>query len=531
MVSTYGSRIERALTSANDFHKERHRVNKKLAKLRASLSLKNKNPKNYKKAEFTIEDYEKKPGVADILLFTVERDVLYALENKAIIEVQSSRAKETFINSKYRRAIFNLKKLLALIDSLEASVKLQTYVYASIIQGSYLVFKRRWQEANYSFSLARLGVQSLLLDSKFAHREVLVELIDNVIDPAFTLSLYNLSATQSSTPNLVQISKNEATKDSISYLSPAVKLIDQTLLEKDDAEMEAIKEISWSDYTSPIRDDDTSRLLMLAEKNTNVQLVSASSYDPALLLWQNVLDHHIAEMEKKADLSDEEMQENQIILTYVSYKLNFLKIQRDLTLLEEIEAKPLNKSSIKKSLKILDTVLINLKIIKELPGVYNDEKIWKNLEIYEKYFEIAKMNKLAESYLITGKFKESLLLVNESSKLIKDIDSSLLIDGGEKKLPNGEEIAQLSQSIDQNLAKLQALTQYYSSKSSQGQYYAENLSTIPTDFTKLVNVKDFQMVHQKPVLFDIAFNYIEYQKESDTSKEKKGFFGLFGGKN
>ncbi|ODV94789.1 hypothetical protein PACTADRAFT_50649 [Pachysolen tannophilus NRRL Y-2460] len=388
-------------------------------------------------------------------------------------------------------------------------------------------------------------------------------MIDTIVDPSLKLSLYHINgASLSATPDLNNIARLHINDNTIPCLKELVDIVNSKdaafTKAEDKMSIDLLKKIQWSKYSADIRSEDTSRLLMFAQAKTLPHFVNVSSYDPALLAWQEVLEHHSTEMEKTNDLTDEEIEDNQVILAYIKYQLIFLKIRRDLTLIEELsikQKKNLSKNFVllknKDILRILENILRAVQELKDLPGVYNNEEMWKALETIESYYQIIKITKLAESYLTSRKLKESLALLSKANQLCNFLESTDVIDHiNIPNLPISKDVETLKLEVERNLNKVHILCNYFESRKTSDDFLINNINkfiggSADETLNKVVNMENnFEPIHVKPVLFDIAFNYITYDddtnkneqrevqrgaNEEESNKAKKGFFGLFGG--
>ena len=93
---TLGARMSAYLSSSEDYHKQRKRLNKRLLKLRHELDLITPDTKDYKKKEkiskISSSDYDQDEKYGLLLLLTAERDSLYSSEIKSLLEISNDNA-------------------------------------------------------------------------------------------------------------------------------------------------------------------------------------------------------------------------------------------------------------------------------------------------------------------------------------------------------------------------------------------------------------------------------------------------------
>ncbi|VEU19728.1 DEKNAAC100180 [Brettanomyces naardenensis] len=585
LSSTYGLRLGYFLQSADDYHRHRHRVNKKIAKLRRSLGIATKDTRNYKTKEkmssISSEDYDSSIAYGDVLLYQIERDLLYAEETKLLLDVHLSKAKQKFVTSKYKKAVSNSKKLLNVTKDEKDNFRvLELLVYTAIVNGFLSVSKKRWDIAMNAFSIARCSLQCLYQYQTLPaglNKELYMDLIDKVTDPV--LKAASLEESGLRTPDLTLISRGQAAdfSDTIPYLQRAVDIIRSvdadlvTISDEGEEGKELINSITWYSYSAKINSEDEARAIMKALKTEEqIDGSDAGSYDSALIAFQDASNVQSQEMERsKIYAGDEEKQEAHIVLTYLKYNYLMLRIRRDITLLADIERKNHGRSTrvsvlenVRDCLKMLNGVSTSLSEIRDLPGVSNDDDLVATLNSLDSYFETQKIVKLANGYSAVNKFKESLALLQKAKNVI-DLAATFKIDLP-GNLPNNEKLASFKEQVESQLRKVHVLTVY---DEQTDQYKSEEFIIDSTDkFPEISGDKiiekiaplnlTIEPVSVKPVLFDIAFNYINYRGEgvrpaapgeepeelkesqsesememapSEVNKKKSGrFFGFFG---
>lgn len=585
LANTYGVRSELFLQSADDYHRQRHRTNKKLNKLRRELKLITKDTKNYKDKEkitqIVAENYDMEPLFGDVLLYLVERDLLYAQETRLLLDVHSSKPKEKFLVSKYKKALQNAKHLLEVIKNETDDLKtLEILTYTAIIEGSIAITKKKYDISLYAFSIAKCAIHFLYNYQKLPEtitKEFYYEIADGIIDPALKVSA---SSEKLNFTDLTELAKSQIFNiELIPYLYKAVKIIESHnatyVTPTSENNIDLLKEVKWGSYSAQLTSDDLSLAIMkINEELKNIDDKNTSSFDSPLISYQDAITLHTQEMERNSS-NDEESnnQEQYIILTYLKYNYLLLRIRRDNTIMKDLDAQIVENQNSKKKLstqkiiellkdylKINEGIAVSLVEINDLPGIANDDELVDLLNTVGVYFKVKNQQKLSQAYLISHQYKEALALIVNSSKLLQSCkEFNVELEGN---LPTNKDLEKLKVEIEDEKSRLYTLTTYFNEinkeQSSFGsKYISDDISKFPklspSELLKHVYPLkfDFQPVNVKPVLFDIAYNYIDadtndedeinnnsnvVSHEVETSgnvdneedKKKSGFFGLFG---
>lgn len=585
LANTYGVRSELFLQSADDYHRQRHRTNKKLNKLRRELKIITKDTKNYKDKEkitqIVAENYDMEPLFGDVLLYLVERDLLYAQETRLLLDVHSSKPKEKFLVSKYKKALQNAKHLLEVIKNETDDLKtLEILTYTAIIEGSIAITKKKYDISLYAFSIAKCAIHFLYNYQKLPEtitKEFYYEIADGIIDPALKVSA---SSEKLNFTDLTELAKSQIfNNELIPYLYKAVKIIESHnatyVTPTSENNIDLLKEVKWGSYSAQLTSDDLSLAIMkINEELKNIDDKNPSSFDSPLISYQDAITLHTQEMERNSS-NDEESnnQEQYIILTYLKYNYLLLRIRRDNTIMKDLDAQIVENQNSKKKLstrkiiellkdylKINEGIAVSLVEINDLPGIANDDELVDLLNTVGVYFKVKNQQKLSQAYLISHQYKEALALIVNSSKLLKSCkEFNVELEGN---LPTNKDLEKLKVEVEDEKSRLYTLTTYFNEinkeQSSFGsKYISDDISKFPklspSELLKHVYPLkfDFQPVNVKPVLFDIAYNYIDadtndedeinnnsnvVSREVETSgnvdneedKKKSGFFGLFG---
>lgn len=556
LALTIGNRITAYLNSAEDYHKYRKRVNKQLLRLRHDLDLITRDTKNYKTKEkfskITSEDYENDERFGLILLLTSERDLLYSLEIRSLLEISNEGNASSYKNlmiSKLKRSIIGTKKLLEVVKNEQDKFKLlEIYIYAAINEGSLAIHKRKWSKALNAFSMVRCGLE-LLHDEKAEtetfNKSIISELINTVVDPSINLSINQLNF---NLIDLKSISRKHCRDNELPYLTPIVDLIssiDEKYVKEISSTVDKIESVNWRDHEARIYNDEISfKLIKLVDSNNN-DFTEIENFDELITGWNEVLELHQIDINKNQDEEDDEkIQDRAILLTFINYNLLFTTIRRDLILIDDLTAKSSNVSKNKKLIinkditRLYTSIISTLDEIKELPGVFNDEDLSNSLENMIKFFNYKKSIKLSECFTLNSKHIESLKVLDIIYKDCQDTQEFYSVEDFPFNVTSNKEFNTFKVELQQLLNKNHIMAQFYYETNNDA-VIIENMNKFPlTD--NILGFDNLLPVLPKPVLFDIGYNYINYSgsnsksgtpepsTSTDDDNKKKGFFGIFG---
>ncbi|RCK57904.1 Signal recognition particle subunit SRP68 [Candida viswanathii] len=549
LSTTLGARMSAYLVTSNDFKKQRFRVNKQLKKLRHELGLINSNTKKYESPKLTPEQYNKDKTFGLVYLLLAERDILYGLEIKNMMEIDEKLKKnyKNLMTTKFKRSLDHAVDLLELTkDEKNNNIKVELYTYTALVAGQLFIIQKKWSKTLNSFSIARCCLDYLYdqrnkdkydPDASFS-KTLFTELSETLVDTSLKLAINQLDL--HSATDLKSISRRYCHDDEVAYLKPALSLIGEEYTTDISSNVEVSKEINWRNHEAVIYNDEVA--YKISNLNNNLhwdETNEVDSFDPIIAEWLEVLNLHKLDTEKNQDDDDlEQVQNRAILLTYINYNLLFTKLKRDVLLIGQLAGVQDNKDAI----RLYNGIIAIVQELKDLPGVYNDDDLYYSLGNLEKYFVYRKYQIIAESYQFKSLFGESL-------KIYRYIDEEISIADEFYKttfpfdISNNEQIAFFRADIKKKILQNQISAQFELSKGASN-YTLENINKFPKDGFPIINLSKIEPIMAKPVLFDIAFNYISYDLEkSATSKaqpeqeqpaqeeaeaKKRGLFGFFG---
>jgi len=559
------------LTTSEDFKKQRKRLNKNLVKLRHELDLITKDTTNYKNKEkissISSKDYEKNDKYAILLLWTAERDMLYALEIKTMMENDMSASYKNLMISKIKKSLSTAKKVLEITASEKSDLKkIELYTYAALIQGHLSISKKQWAVALNAYSVAKCSLDFLYSqlnrdqDDELSFSKTLIqELMETVVDPSLNLAISQEDSLKNSTRDVKTFSRQHCHDDKLPYLQNVISIIerlDPSFVSELSASVELIKSVKWRNHEANLYNDEIAfKLLTLTnDEITNWKLFSdANQFDLLITGWSDALELHQVDTEKNQDDDElEKVQERAILLTYINYNLLFTRLKRDLLIIDQLSTTNVYKN--KDISRLYSGIIAITQELKDLPGVYNDEDLFQSLESLEKFFNAKKTSVLAESFEFNNKFAEALKIFTYiQNELLSSSESFYKIDEFPYAVTNNKELVDFKKEVEEKLLQAHISAQFSHEISVLGKSYTvEHMDEYPAgDLSELLNLNapKIQPLLSKPVLFDVGFNYINYEPtkstlaapstpittetttaQSEENKKRGGFFGIFGGR-
>lgn len=562
LATTYGARLSAYLTTYEDLKKHRKRLNKALVKLRHNLDIVTKDTRKYSEKEQTkrlsAADYDQNKLNGLLLLLLAERDSLYAAEIKSLLEISGSRLTQykKLMITRLKRSLQTNKKLLRITENeADQSVRTELYIYTALSQGLYLVNKKRWAEALQAFSVARCGLELIIHQSEEDSegenfkKTLLEELLDTLVDPSLSLAVSQIEQHQS-TSDLITIARKHCHDKHLPYLEPAVELIrsQDPLLVQEPMDEDLSRTVTWREHEAHVYNDEIATKIVRLNRIDWQLFEEAYDYDSLLQKWTALVDLHEADLLKNRDEDDlEKTQDGAIVLTYLKYHVHFTKLKRDLLLIHQLESKVFASSAKKLQthrdvIRLYDSIISTVELLKDLPGVYNDEDMYDSLENMQKFFTAKRSVVVAESYALVNKFPEALKVYSHLADTFEVTPDFYKTDSFPYDVTSIEQVKELSNTIQSSLSRAHVMAQFHKEQSGANDYVMDNVYKFPIadKVNKITDAGEkgaLRPMLSKAVLFDIAFNYISYSTKGDSSteeakasgdKKKSGFFGIFG---
>lgn len=572
---TVGARVSAYLTSAEDYNKYRKKLNRTLAKLRYELGLVTRDTKNYKDKEkistISASDYDTNDKYGDLILLTAERNLLYALEIKNLMEISGDQINsyKRLMISKIKKSLKLCQKLISIINNESSDLKkIEIFIYASLVQSLLSVTQKKWQISINALSIARVSLdfklsrsQELLKsgdidEEEFQFNKTLTnELFDSFIDPSLNLAL-SQSNSYYETTDLKSISRKHCHDNDLPYLSPVITLIskiDDSYVSDVSSSVNLIKSIQWRDHEANLYNDEISYKIMALNEDNWSQVHDPNQFDLLISKWTQILEIHENDLAKNHDDDDsEKVQDRAILLTYINYNLYFTTLKRDLLLINGIFKRigqPLVSIAKKLELyrdvsRLYDSIISLIDALKNLPGVYNDDELSDSLDNLTKFFAGKKSLVIAHSFALKNQYPESLKIYHHVADSLKSSEDFYKVKTFPYSITDNEDYCKFVEKLNHDFANLHVFTQLYHQTNTS--FVIENINAFPlhNSLKSIVNIDSVANIApllNKPVLFDVGFNYINYGSDSgsrastpvpqthdEDDKKRSGFFGIFG---
>lgn len=543
LSATLGARMNAYLTSSEDYKKQRQRVVKTMVRLRRDLGIITRDTKNYaakqKTSTISADDYNKDSKYGLLLLLTAERDLLYAQEIKTKMEINSDDSaanQKALVVSRVKRATFTLKKLLEITAGESDMLRLELFVFAALAQGQLSTTKKQWAKVLNSLSIAKCA--SDLLKNNPELKVLLDDINDTIVEPSLKLALSQ--GGHEDAFGIRAVTRKHCHDTEVPYLSPAVDIIrkhNESLVTEKASEASLIKSVEWRGHRAQLYNDEVAHRIMELTSETDADL------DSVITGWSQVLELHQQDVDlaQVNDDSDDlnKVQDYAILLTYIKYNMYFVRMKRDYT-----QAK--NVSSVDQY-RLFGRLVESTEQVKELPGVYKDEVLHVSLEKLQQYFTARKNVLLANVFKKLEKYAEALSVLHHTQEELLSVEEEWYKTEFPYDVTSNEEFDKFRKELASQLLEAHVLAQFLfelNTTNDKYSYLIENVDKCAS-VDKLINLdKDasLQPILCKPVLFDVAYNYINYGNQSsraqpeldkgeDESKKRSGFFGIFGGRS
>ncbi|KAF5120503.1 hypothetical protein DV495_002257 [Geotrichum candidum] len=590
------ARNELPLQWADDYRHYRIRTTRKLARLRKSFNLlqrpvKGKKPQRSGKA-ISLEDVKKNAEVLKVYLTLAERAWAEALRTTTLQEstttVEGSHKKDHIRSKLAKAATYAARavKLAEEVDGFDDASKLELYAYSALISGHHDFVNHRWKSCIKNYSVARASLFTIANKTTTPGiKEQLLDVISTIVDEHITYSVFQLEKVR---PLRVDnIAKKAALDQNDTHPAIAIiQKIDPSVLSIESlnpSENNRLEVVTWRKHTAKITDDDVAAALFdTVKKDSELEAkvnstesagASISLFDGVLQSWQDTQDlvkDNIKRYESSNSSHDQSIQDQYIISTFAGYSLLLRRIQRDTILLSQLDTTKkkeqtdgkINRKVFDKShdlVRIYDTILQSTNQLLELPGIYNDEELLQSLTSLDSYYKAKRIDLIGQTYFLAGENKEALALYQKALGILTSLPKlDALVEFPQGVLSKEQLNAAISR-INIRTVQLQAVLtaekiklDNTSNASTDIPAVVDSIKTYPSNLTvdeiakNLVKFdQKLEPVFVKPVFFDIAFNYVDYDNDSkssvlsrdtatasessDTKGSKRGFLkGLWG---
>ena len=479
---------------------------------------------------------------------------------------------------------------------------LHARAYRASLCGAIAFEKRHWQdslrsysEASFVYSHLSKGIEHDLEDGKQT-------ILSTYIDANLRYSAYQIGIPRSTPVDQIVRSHVQQDSDFLPHVLESHASTDsphhEALSLDRSLPAQPPESIVWRSRSVKIEDAATAQALAqvrLAADGLRAFLVSeptippsrrAAAYDDILIAAQDTLDAvKIAIDELAAEgvtQNDARMQALQITRTSVHYDLISWRIGRDRTLCGDLDgiatlslyhwrvpssnkAQPPREQisrltkCIKEQVVLYGSILQSLESLESLPGVASDAALSEEIRGKWAYFESLRCLAVAQSHFVLGSIKTSLALLVKVESLVPPTTAhAFTAPSIATKEPLSMEVTTTSVNGVQDLVKglireCQGLAEVAATRNCQHVSKQGVITTLCHDLGGLPEGTAYlqspltwppraQLIPLKPILLDVAYNYIQYpeadsefvehdlQSPKTSSTEpnvsKRGWFGF-----
>ena len=456
---------------------------------------------------------------------------------------------------------------------------LEARAYYVSLRGAIEFEKQNWETCLHEYSEARFIYTTLARSRGPKQEDLFQDLLNATIDPSIRYAAYQLKLPR--TISIDTIISRYVPKDSV-FVQEILKETPEALDDPATAQKETSsgnaenvpRTIQWRSRVVKLEDAATAQALAAvsnAESKLSAFLTSnpdaspqikATAYDEVLIPSQDAVDATKTALDELSaegiPQGDRRMQALQITRTAVNYALVGWRIGRNRTLCgnrdgallkANVHEKPgkdgktieIKEESIGRKLTRLrekvvlyDSTLQSLDSVKDLPGVAADQDFVVELGAKRAYFAALRCLAIARSHALLSQTKNALALLSRALDLSSQASPSAksAVDAGPLNLHvTPAQISTLLSLLQSLVSQHRALVELDDLQSASAK---KNINPVPplierldeypsdgVDLTKLVTYPPkVEPIPVKPILLDVAFNYIEYPGRNPKADEK-----------
>lgn len=518
------------LQSTNDFNKYRKRASRKVRNLRRQLELVQRPQKG--------QGTPPKPLVAPehyaVALWLAERAWSAGMEAKSALEATESPLLKRQVLSKLAKAHKYAREATELAAD-NGNDRLELLLYDTLVAADLAVQQKNWEAVVQLCSAARVGCDVM---AKRTGQPLFGDVVTAKIDPALRFAAQRTGKVKTDVQRLAKSVTAASASSQTSPLAVELQRIDPTALQVDKvAPAEELGVIQWRRHEARVADADLAQAILTARaKAAALVATSPADYDDVLLAWQEASDaaHDlVATAESKNNTSDEQGQSLYIVATYIDYTVLVKRIERDLLI---ISGTGPTLTGLRDAVRIYDGILQSCGQLLELPGVYNDDELSGSLETLRAYFASRRCETIARGYAAVDNHAAALALVVRAQKLLSAASASLTVGELPVSAADVESWCAQLATLQTKRHGLAALLTGPAASTAQESFVSDDIGKHPVGtpesvLSRLANLKGtLQPVAVKPVVYDIAFNYIDAEDEENeepAQPQGKKLFGLF----
>ncbi|KAG0207177.1 signal recognition particle subunit srp68 [Mortierella sp. GBA30] len=558
-----------------EYGRYRHHCTQRLHRIRKALGFTHGKDKSFIARPITAETV-KDEKYLHLLLFQAERAWGYAMEIKALSVALDDTRKQSHYMNRLKKAAKTAEQLETLCSTKYGKVDvrsaLDAQAYAALMAAYVLFEAQQWQGALEKFSAARAIYDKLSLAGT-SHQEALCHAAMDEIDPNIRFCGYRLRLAKDGVVNVEELVKmSAANKGSGSdvLMREIEHLISQTRQEK----AQDLESITWRSKTLPLKNAKVATAILAAQETAtescNLEGLPSEAklehFDKVLQAYAEAEKHvkkalkedAIAAAKVKSSKSEQNTADLNMIATYIGYSSLHHVIDRNLLLAKDIynklegdEATTDRNEDVQYQnlVKAYDNIVQNLTAIQELPGVAADVRLSAEVENKMLYYKGWRCFFTATAYSKLSRHIEAIALFDRAQSYATQIRSGLGRSADSESEPDSFNVSEKElQDIESKIRgrKCQVHAAWYlengqesiedkltsmslDEKTLDEPALIKRLDTYPTSLTSKANptvphLVDFpptlQPIPAKPLFFDIAFNYMNYNQ--DVLAERSG---------
>ncbi|CAK4617853.1 hypothetical protein LEN26_012584 [Aphanomyces euteiches] len=457
-----------------------------------------------------------------------------------------------------------LKKAVSWSDQLsalcskraDARTSLEAEAYASYMAGNLALYKEEWKLALEKFGTAHRIYSELAKVGTTVQKDLLHQILDE-ISPFMRYCDYNLGVLSGSS------SSNEATLQELRESTNSALLqskIDQVFLEEAKSKAKDMAAITWRQRSVPIPSTDLSVAMVRPDehlaklkkitdnekKRDAVYMELFASYDAILRLLAS--EKSKSETMKSGFMAEAQRENVQFLDEYIRFVKQTHVVERNLTLMQQLKARLGVDVGPGDMIHILETLVRNVDDMQTIPGATDDPSFVK-YQALQFLFQSMRANFVAQMYLGSNKFSESVALFDQAKTLLTqamsfESDDALvrsLIQELEPQVMGAHarvnamgflHQSQSTEAVRVSLGQLQVSSKAKQSSKSlldrQGEYSSGNPAT---HYDLVVTPPALTPIPCKPLLFDIALTEMDLpsvQARVEESSQKSSGGGFLG---
>ncbi|KAA8648568.1 hypothetical protein EYZ11_001102 [Aspergillus tanneri] len=481
--------------------------------------------------------------------------------------------------SRLSKATGYAKQLVLLLEDQASSGAtdidvLEARAYLATLSGALSLDKRKWKQCVENYSIAKVIYTALGQKSK---QDAFRDLVSSTVDPSLRYAAYQMKLPRSKSLSSLAISffpSDAHVRAEIGKVDPNCFNEEASGAQKTaNGEVQQLPEhITWRSRTVALEDAAISQALAAAaaaESRLTSWLVDASgksasskdkaaAYDSVIIASQDAVDATKTAIDdlvaEGVDSGDKRMQNLQVTRTAVNYALVGWRIGRNRVLCGEQdgisfdtdqiksrksgktpgkhdEAKGKKLARLREKVVLYDSTLQSIEFILELPGVAADSVFVEEMEAKNSYFRALRCLAIGRSHAILGKSQNALALFSQALTLSSELSSTVQpsAEGPPRLDVSRSQFQTLASTLQglvaqyRGLVTLEKLSEEQQSKSASQRPAIERLHEYSGDGLDFANLVPYppqmQPIPVKPLFLDVAWNYIDYPRESATGQD------------